>query len=122
MNKLAILAAFGAAISIGAASVALADHHGERLEDAFKKADTDNDGTLTKDEAKTLRGVSKHFDEIDFDKSGTVSMAEITAHLDSMKKHMHARGEANFSKADKDGDGTLDKEEAKSMPRVEKNF
>jgi len=30
--------------------------------------------------------------------------------------------EAAFKKADKDNDGTLDKEEAKAMPRVAKNF
>ena len=33
-----------------------------------------------------------------------------------------ARLEAAFKKADKDNDGTLDKSEAKAMPRVAKNF
>jgi Ca2+-binding EF-hand superfamily protein len=122
MKKLTILAAFGAALSLGAAGSAFADHHGEKLNDAFKKADKDNDGTLDKEEAKALKGVSMHFAEIDFDKDGTVSMEEITAHLSSMKKQMHAKGEQNFKKADKDNDGTLDKEEAKALPRVSKNF
>jgi Ca2+-binding EF-hand superfamily protein len=40
----------------------------------------------------------------------------------SAKKSMHENGEAAFKKADKDGDGTLDKEEAKAMPHVAKNF
>ena len=35
---------------------------------------------------------------------------------------MHEKGAAAFKKADKDNDGTLDKKEAKSMPRVAKNF
>ena len=35
---------------------------------------------------------------------------------------MHDKGAAAFKKADKDNDGTLDKKEAKSMPRVAKNF
>jgi len=35
---------------------------------------------------------------------------------------MHEKGKAAFEKSDKDGDGTLDKEEAKAMPRVAKNF
>ena len=35
---------------------------------------------------------------------------------------MHDKGAAAFKKADKDSDGTLDKKEAKSMPRVAKNF
>jgi len=37
-------------------------------------------------------------------------------------KDMHDKGDAAFKKADKDGDGTLDKEEAKAMPNVAKNF
>ena len=122
MKKLTLLATLGAALSLGITGAALADHHGEKLADAFKKADKDSDGTLDKDEAKALKGVSKHFDAIDFDKSGTVSMEEITAHLNSMKKEMHAKGEKNFKKADKDNDGTLDKDEAKALPRVAKNF
>ncbi len=35
---------------------------------------------------------------------------------------MHGTGAEAFQKADKEHDGTLDKEEAKAMPRVEKNF
>ena len=34
----------------------------------------------------------------------------------------HEKGEAAFKKADKDNDGTLDRKEAKAMPRVAKNF
>jgi len=34
----------------------------------------------------------------------------------------HEKLETAFKKADKDNDGTLDKEEAKAMPRVAKNF
>jgi Ca2+-binding EF-hand superfamily protein len=37
-------------------------------------------------------------------------------------KSKHDKGAAAFKKADKDSDGTLDKEEAKAMPRVAKNF
>jgi Ca2+-binding EF-hand superfamily protein len=50
---------------------------GTRLEAAFKKADKDNDGTLTKDEAQAMPRVAKHFDAIDADKDGTVSAQEI---------------------------------------------
>jgi len=34
----------------------------------------------------------------------------------------HEKGTAAFKKADKDNDGTLDRKEAKAMPRVAKNF
>jgi EF hand domain-containing protein len=34
----------------------------------------------------------------------------------------HDKGKEAFKKADKDNDGTLDREEAKAMPNVSKNF
>ena len=38
------------------------------------------------------------------------------------QQSMHEKGAAAFKKADKDNDGTLDRKEAKAMPRVAKNF
>lgn len=43
----------------------------------FAAADTDNDGTLTKEEAQKLLRVSKNFDAIDTDKDGTLDREEI---------------------------------------------
>jgi Ca2+-binding EF-hand superfamily protein len=102
-----------------------ADKTGERkhqLEEQFKKADKDNDGTLDKNEAKAMPHVAKHFKEIDADKNGTVSMDEIRAFMKSHKGDAHERGKERFNKADKDHNGTLTKEEAKAMPHVYKNF
>lgn len=93
-----------------------------RMEEHFKKADKDNDGTLTRDEAKAMPHVAKHFKEIDTDKDGTVSMDEIRAFMKSHKDDAHKRGEERFKKVDKDHDGTLTKDEAKAMPNVYKNF
>ena len=101
------------------------DKTGEKkhqLEEQFKKADKDNDGTLTKEEAKAMPHVAKHFNEIDTDKEGTVSMDEIRAFMKSHKDDAHQRGREHFKKADKDNDGTLTMEEAKAMPNVYKNF
>ena len=93
-----------------------------RMEEYFNKADKDNDGTLTKEEAKAMPHVAKHFKEIDTDKDGTVSMDEIRAFGKSHKGDAHQHGKERFKKADKDNDGTLTKEEAKAMPNVYKNF
>jgi len=49
----------------------------ERGSRAFMGADKDNDGTLTKDEAKKLPHVYKNFDAIDVDHDGTVDRDEI---------------------------------------------
>lgn len=99
-----------------------ADRPGSRLEAAFKKADTDNDGTLTKDEAKAMPRVAKKFDVIDGDKDGTVSLEEIRTSMKQARNTMHGRAMGRFNSADKDNDGTLTKDEAKAMPRVAKNF
>jgi len=98
------------------------DQPGGKLETAFKKADTDSDGTLTKDEAKAMPRVEKNFDAIDTDKDGTVSLEEIRASMKKTGKAMHDRAVERFKSADKDNDGTLTKDEAKAMPRVAKNF
>ena len=99
-----------------------ADQPGSKLETAFKKADKDNDGKLTKDEAKAMPSVAKHFDAIDADKDGTVSLDEIRASMKKAGRAMHDRAVERFKSADKDNDGTLTKAEAKTMPRVAKNF
>jgi Ca2+-binding EF-hand superfamily protein len=123
MLKLTVLAAsLTAAALVFALGLAQADQHDGKLEAAFKKADKDNDGTLDKEEAKSMPRVAKNFGAIDADKDGTVSLDEIKAAMKNMKKGMHEKGKAAFEKADKDADGTLDKEEAKAMPRVSKNF
>ena len=93
-----------------------------KLDAAFKKADTDNDGTLTRAEAKAMPGVAKNFAAIDNDNDGTVSLDEIHAATMKAGKAVHERAVQRFKSADKDNDGTLTKDEAKSMPRVAKHF
>jgi Ca2+-binding EF-hand superfamily protein len=53
---------------------------------AFDAADTDHDGTLTKDEAKKLPHVYQHFDEIDADHDGSVDRDEIHAYMSNKHK------------------------------------
>ncbi|TCV93333.1 EF hand domain-containing protein [Luteibacter rhizovicinus] len=47
----------------------------------FTAADKDKDGFLTRDEAKAMPFVSKHFDEIDTQKTGKVSEKDIGQYL-----------------------------------------
>jgi Ca2+-binding EF-hand superfamily protein len=117
-----VTSVFALAAVFALPGASFADDHAAKMEAAFKAADKDNDGTLDKEEAKAMPRVSKNFDAIDTDKDGTVSMDEIKASMKHAMKGMHEKGEAAFKKADADHDGTLDKEEAKGMPRVAKNF
>ena len=122
MIKQLALCTLIASATLVAPYASAAGQPGSKLEAAFKKADMDNDGTLTKDEAKTMPRVAKNFDAIDTDKDGTVSLEEIHASKRKMATKMHDRGVQHFKSADKDNDGTLTKDEAKAMPRVAKNF
>ena len=58
----------------------------ESTKAAFEKADKDGDGTLDKQEAKSMPRVAKNFDAIDADKDGTVSLDEIHAYMKSQRK------------------------------------
>ena len=53
---------------------------------AFRAADPDNDGTLTKDEYLAL--VEKLFHEADADKDGTLSVAELRSKAAHALKHL----------------------------------
>lgn len=48
-------------------------------EAAFKRADKNGDGKLSKDEAAALPGMAARFDELDKDKDGMLSLAEFVA-------------------------------------------
>jgi len=105
-----------------APAVVLAGDFAKRLDDAFKRADKDKDGTLDRNEAKALPQVSKHFDRIDLNKNGAISLAEIKAYLKQASKSIQEKGKDAFQAADKDKNGTLSREEAKAVPKVARNF
>jgi hypothetical protein len=47
--------------------------------DAFKRADANQDGKLSKEEAARMPAIAAKFDELDKDKDGSLSMAEFMA-------------------------------------------
>ena len=47
--------------------------------DAFAKADASRDGKLSRDEARTVPGLSDKFDMLDKDKDGSLSASEFSA-------------------------------------------
>ena len=52
---------------------------------AFKRADANGDGKLSKDEAARLPAVAARFDELDKDKDGLLSMAEFAVGYEQPK-------------------------------------
>ena len=106
-----------------------------RFGERFKKLDTDGDGTVSKAEAeKGAPRMAEHFAEIDANKDGKLTPEEMQnaarARMERCKQDpekcraaMKQRFEADWKKADTDGDGSLSKAEAeKSMPRVAHHF
>jgi len=134
MNKLSTLIL---ATTLTFSPFAMANHDGTGGEHCdrpggkqMKDADTNNDGSIDKAEAKAMH--DKHFDEMDANHDGKLSKEEIASckqdghmgmhgkgHMDG---GMHDKGSNAFKGADKDNDGTLDREEAKKLPHVSKNF
>ena len=45
--------------------------------DSFKRADANQDGKLSKDEAARIPAIAAKFDELDKDKDGSLSMSEM---------------------------------------------
>ena len=122
LGRQVLAALVGAAALLTPCLAASPDERGARMEAHFKAADKDNDGSLTRDEAKAMPRVAKNFEAIDRDKSGTVTLAEIHASMKDRAREMHERGGERFKAADKNGDGMLDREEAGAMPKVAANF
>ena len=52
----------------------------QQMQERFTKADTNGDGVLTREEAKAMPRVSSHFDDIDANHDGQVSLDEIRAY------------------------------------------
>lgn len=57
----------------------------DELKQRFVKADINGDGALSRDEAKGMPRVSAHFDEIDADHDGRVTLQEIAQFLAAMR-------------------------------------
>src|SRR5664279_4735831 len=128
MNKLNTLLL---ASTLAFPALALANHDasgghcGRHGSDMFTEADTNKDGSIDKAEAQAMH--DKYFAEMDTNHDGKLSPDEVKAGMHGHgamhdNSAMHDKGSMGFKKADKDNDGTLDREEAKALPHVSKNF
>lgn len=85
--------------------------------------DANNDGIVTREEAKAFPRLSEQFDAADTSKDGQLDTAEMNAHREAMHGEMRAKAEGRWTAADKDSDGALSREEASaSMPRMAERF
>lgn len=87
MNKLNSSILVGVlALSVGATAMAQTppDHpkgdRAHKMHERLKAADKDGDGKISRAEAVALPRIAKHFDEIDTNKDGFLTMEELKAH------------------------------------------
>jgi Ca2+-binding EF-hand superfamily protein len=89
----------------------------------FKQADTNGDGMLSREEAKALPSISRHFDEIDANHDGQVTADELRAYHAKVRAQHRDVAAARFKKIDTDGDGKISKAEAQAnSPRLAARF
>jgi hypothetical protein len=85
--------------------------------------DADNDGFVTRDEAKDYPMLTAQFDTADANKDGKLDTAELEAHRNAMRASGRAKAQERWKAADTDGDGAISREEAEtSMPGVAERF
>lgn len=94
---------------------AAADAKGD-LSHHHKALDTNGDKVLSPDEVKSAPILRQNFEEIDTDKSGTLTGKEIATFL---KAH---KGQVLNESWDANEDGVVSREEAAKFPRLAKNF
>lgn len=97
------------------------EHHGRHAE-AFARADANRDGVLDREEAQNLPRLAKHFDSIDADGNGSLAPEEIRNHMRARMQAHRERGQQRFAKADVNGDGVIDRDEAQATPRLARKF
>jgi Ca2+-binding EF-hand superfamily protein len=85
--------------------------------------DANDDGFVTRDEAKSYPKLTEQFDAVDANKDGRLDTAEMDVHRDAMRSAGRAKAQERWKAADKDGDGAISRAEAEeSMPGVAERF
>ena len=120
MRYAALFCALGLAGAATLASAAGAEGHDSMAR--FKQADTNGDGMLSRDEAKALPKLARHFDEIDANHDGQVTADELRAYHQAMRAGRKEKGAERFKKLDADGDGRISRAEAQAAPRLAAHF
>ena len=96
--------------------------HGDGTPPMFGKFDKNNDGRISRDEAR--EGADQMFTEMDTNKDGFISSEEMRAHHAAMHEKGAGMMREHWKAADKDGDGALSRAEVEAgkMPMMARDF
>jgi len=87
--------------------------------------DTNKDGKVSREESSqaAVERANRRFDQLDADKDGFITQAEVDAARSKMRSEMGQRGAEHWKAADKDGDGAISRSEAEAgMPMLFRRF
>ena len=112
------------AVTVGVAGAATPRLNQAR---AWEKADANGDGVLSRQEARRMPRLARHFDAIDSDRDGAITGGEVRVWRDSSRvrtRPTSARGVEEIMRlADRNGDGLLTRIEfAQGLPRFASRF
>ena len=94
---------------------------GHREDMMLKKMDANGDGTLSRAEFDAFH--LKHFDELDANKDGKITLDEMkTGHKSMSDKGRGMSKGKSFDEADANHDGALTREETEKIPMLSKRF
>jgi len=114
--------ASAAIIAVAAPEGAGGHRHGAMME-RLKAADTNGDGMISRDEAKGLPMIARHFEQIDANRDGQVTMDELRAFHEQQRAQREQRRAEHWKKLDTDADGKISKAEAQAnAPRLLEHF
>lgn len=108
-----------AALLATAAAQAGGDRYGRSTPASF---DADQNGVVTREEAKAHPRLAGSFDAIDANKDGQLDKDELARHHEAHRADMKAKAVEKWQAADADGSGSLSRAEASAAPWAAERF